>query len=85
MKTLELEDATAPLAEYARHADQETVIVTVNGKPVAALIGMENTDLETATLSTDPQFIALIEHARTRQQAEGGASSAEIRKRLGMI
>ncbi len=84
MKTLEMAKATAPLAEYAREVSKEPVILTVDGKPVAALVQIENADLETVTLSTHPQFLALIERSRTRQKAEGGISSTEMRRRLGL-
>ena len=76
--------ATAPLAEYVRDISKEPVILTVNGKPVAALVSIENADLETVTLSTHPQFLALIERSRARQKAEGGISSTEMRRRLGL-
>ncbi|MGE5445611.1 MAG: hypothetical protein ACM3SR_13630 [Ignavibacteriales bacterium] len=39
-------------------------------------------DLETVTISTNPQFIALIERSRARQKSEGGISSTEMRRRL---
>jgi len=81
---LEMAKATAPLAEYARDVNKEPVILTADGKPVAALVSIENADLETVTLSTHPQFIALIERSRARQKAEGGISSAEMRRRLGL-
>jgi prevent-host-death family protein len=83
LKQIELTEATGSLAEYARSVEQEPVIVTVGGKPIAALLAIENVDLETASLSTNPQFLALIERSRTRQQAEGGISSEEMRRRLG--
>lgn len=82
MKTLEIAKATAPLAAYAQDVSTEPVILTVGGKPVAALVPIENADLETATLSTHPQFLALIERSRTRQKSEGGISSEEMRRRL---
>jgi prevent-host-death family protein len=82
MKTIELVQATAPLAEYVQEVSKELIIITVGGKPVAALVPIENTDLETVTLSTHPQFLALIERSRARQKAEGGISSAEMRRRL---
>ena len=81
---LEMAKATAPLAEYARDVNKEPVILTADGKPVAALVSIENADLETVTLSTHPQFIALIGRSRARQKAEGGISSAEMRRRLGL-
>ena len=82
MKTLEMAKATAPLAEYAQEINKAPVILTVKGKPVAALVSIENADLETVTLSTHPSFIALIERARVRQKAEGGISCTEMRRRL---
>jgi antitoxin (DNA-binding transcriptional repressor) of toxin-antitoxin stability system len=83
MKTLEVAQATAPLADYARDVKNEPLILTMNGTPVAALIPLENADVETVTLSTHPQFLALIERSRTRQKTEGGISSEEMRRRLG--
>ena len=61
---------------------REPVILTVDGKPVAALMSIEDTDWETVALSTHPQFLALIERSRARQKAEGGISSTEMRRRL---
>lgn len=84
MKTLELANAIASLAEYARDLSKEPVILTVNGKPVAALVPIENADLETVTLSTHPQFLALVERSRARHKSEGGLSSEEMRRRLGV-
>jgi len=84
MKMLELADAVAPLAEYAQDVSKEPVILTVDGKLVAALVAIENADLETVTLSIHPQFLALIERSRTRQKAEGGISAGEMRRRLGL-
>jgi prevent-host-death family protein len=82
MRTLELVQATAPLVEYAQQLSREPVILTVDGKPVAALMSIEDTDWETVALSTHPQFLALIERSRARQKAEGGISSTEMRRRL---
>jgi len=82
MKKLDLSKATAPLATYAREVSKEPVIVTIEGKPVAALVAIENADLETVTLSTHPQFLALIERSRARQKSQGGISNKEMRRRL---
>jgi prevent-host-death family protein len=84
MKTLEMKQATASLAEYARDVKSEPVIVTVAGKPVAALVAIENADAETVSLSTNLRFLALIERSRTRHSAEGGITSPEMRRRLGL-
>jgi antitoxin (DNA-binding transcriptional repressor) of toxin-antitoxin stability system len=84
MKILEMKQATASLAEYARGVKSEPVILTVAGKPVAALVAIENADAETVSLSTNPRFLALIERSRARQSAEGGITGPEMRRRLGL-
>ncbi|MGO9121442.1 MAG: hypothetical protein ACLQPD_28015 [Desulfomonilaceae bacterium] len=47
---LELTRATAPLVDYAWKVDKEPMIATQRGKPVAALVAVENADLETVAL-----------------------------------
>ncbi len=82
MITLELTEATDSLAKYARKVEKEPVILTDEGEPVAALVSIGNADWETIALSTNSQFIELIERSRERQRGEGGISSAEMRRRL---
>ncbi len=84
MKIVEQTEAKAPLADYAAGVAQEPVVVTVNGKPIAVLVAIENADLETVSLSTNPAFLALIERSRARHRAEGGLSADEVRRRLGI-
>ena len=76
--------ATAPLVKYAQDVSKEPVILTVDGKPVVALISIEGVDWETVTLSIHPQFLALIKQSRERQKAEGGIPGTEMRRRLGL-
>ncbi len=84
MKTLEIDDATAPLADYARRVKQAPVVLTVRGRPVAALVSITNADPETVGLSTNARFLALIDRPRKRHKVEGGILSAEMRARLGL-
>ena len=83
MKVIENADATATLAEYAAEIESGPVIVTSEGRPVAALVPIENTDLETVSLSTNRDFLELIERSRARVQADGGIPSEEMRRRFG--
>jgi antitoxin (DNA-binding transcriptional repressor) of toxin-antitoxin stability system len=84
VKRVEVADATESLATYIRKAaGSGPVVVTDDGQPVAALVMLEHTDLETVALSSDPEFLALIQNSRARQAREGGLSSAEVRHRLG--
>ena len=83
MKIIDISEATHPLSEYAREVGNDPVVVTAGGKPIAALVAIENSDLETVTLSTNPEFIDIIERSRARFQTEGGLSHDEMRRRLG--
>ena len=82
MKTLEFSEANLPLADYARKLKKAPVIITKEGKPLAALVSLLNADMETVSLSNNPKFIALIERSRARQKKEGGISIQEMRRRL---
>jgi antitoxin (DNA-binding transcriptional repressor) of toxin-antitoxin stability system len=82
MKTVEISKATLPLSDYTKGIKKEPVIITKEGRPVAALVSIPNADLEMVSLSNNPKFIALIERSRARQKSEGGISSEEMRQRL---
>ena len=82
MKVVETTDATRSLADYAAEIGGGPVVVTNHGQPVAALIPIENADLETVALSTNRQFLDLIERSRARVRTEGGVSSEEMRRRF---
>ena len=84
MKKHEIVEATRPLADYVRNLSGEPVMLTMGGKPVAALVPIENADLETVTLSSHPGFMSLIERSRVKQLGEGGISGAEMCHRLGV-
>jgi hypothetical protein len=57
------------------------VIITVNGKPIAALVAIANAARETVSLRTNPACLALIGRSRARHQHEGGLSGGERRRR----
>ncbi len=84
MKIVEIAEATATLAEYASGLTEEPVIIISNGQPIAALVTLENVDMETISLSSNPKFMALIERSRTQRHSEAGVSSTEMRRRLGL-
>jgi prevent-host-death family protein len=84
VKTIEIDKATGTLADCARAAAEEPLVLTQEGKPVAVLLPLENTDLETVALSSNPKFLELIQRSRSRMRTEGGLSSEEVRRRLGV-
>lgn len=83
MKTIELSDATEPLATYAADAKSDPVLITRRGKPLAAVVSMEGMDRESASLSINPKFVAIIEKARASSR-KGTISAGEMRRRLGL-
>ncbi len=80
--TLDITEATKPLAEYAQKADLGPIVITADGQPLAVIIDAEAIDLEALSLSTNPQFLNLIEKSRKHQEKEGGISSDEMRRLL---
>jgi len=84
MKTLELTQATATLVDYVQNMGPETHILNINGQPVAALMPLENLDMETISLSTNPEFLAILAESRASLKAEGGITLAEVKRRLGL-
>jgi prevent-host-death family protein len=56
MKTIELHDATSPLADYIEGVQSEPLVITDQGTPTAVILPLVGTDLETVSLSTkDPR------------------------------
>jgi antitoxin (DNA-binding transcriptional repressor) of toxin-antitoxin stability system len=84
MKIIEQTEAKAPPADCVEGVTREPLIVSVKGKPVAALVAIENADLETVSSSTNAAFPALIERSRARHRTEGGLSGEEMRHRFGL-
>ena len=80
MKTIELQDATEPLAEYVQRMQMEPVTIVHKGVPLAVLVPAGKDDYESVQMSTNPQFIALLERSRQSLKEGGGFSTEEIRK-----
>ena len=81
MKVLEKSQAQASLAEYVDQVTDDVLIIEIQGKPVAALLSLEHVDWETISLSTNPQFLSIIQRSRQRDQTEGRVSN-EVVKRM---
>jgi prevent-host-death family protein len=80
VKTIAIEQATGTLSELMLTIDTDSVIVTRDGNPVAALVPFDDLDHEAASLSRNPQFISIIERSRERFLREGGISSDALRR-----
>ena len=82
MKTIDIQEATAPLSDYIAMAIPEPMLITRYGKPFMALVDVEDFDEETLSLNMNREFIEIIQQSRQRHQREGGISSEEMRRRL---
>jgi antitoxin (DNA-binding transcriptional repressor) of toxin-antitoxin stability system len=76
MKTIGVEQAG--LGVCVDDAQQERVILTRNGKPVALIIGLEGLDEEQLQLGRSDKFWTLIEQRRKQKTI----SRAELEQKL---
>jgi len=77
-------EATAPLQDYARRVRREPLVVMRRGKPVAALMSLEEDKWEDMVVSTHPAFIELIERSRARQKPGEGTPLEEVKRKYGI-
>lgn len=83
MKTIEMADATAPLAEYARANRRQTLVLTRRGRPYAALMPISTpTDIENLAVSNAPRFRALIRESRRVNPPGTGLNTEQVRRAL---
>jgi hypothetical protein len=76
MKTVPMENAT--LDRCVAEAQQERVILTRNGDPIALVVGIAGMDEEQVRLGGSPEFWKLIEESRRQKTI----SREELERRL---
>ncbi len=79
MKTIEISTASKTLAEYARELDDDFVVLTSNSRPVAAIVSLKSIDPESVALSTNREFLEIIDQVR-REVAAGKTVSLDTMK-----
>ena len=85
MKKVEMAQATASLADYARRARRESVVVTLRGKPVATVTAVpRGADWESVAIGSNPKFLQIMERSRAAHRKSGGISPDEMRRQLGI-
>ena len=84
MKTISLEQATDRLTEIARGETTEPALVVVHGRPVAALIPLDELDVENLALMNNPDFVQMLERSRRQVRETGGIPLDEVRRQLGI-
>ena len=96
MKTMTIAEARNHFAQKLEAAKEDVIIVTRNGRPVAAIQGIDDDDLEDLLLERSERFWAIIDRAQRgkpivlqtlRKQMTGGphsgARAARPKKRVG--
>ena len=84
MKTIDVSQATDSLGRYARALESEPLVLTDGGRPIAALMPIDEADLDSVALGTDPRFLALIERARAEHRSGAGLPPDAVRRELGL-
>ena len=69
MKAMKLPKEIQSFLDTAEASEQKTLVFIQKKRPVAALVSLRNVDRESLALSTDPQFLRIIESARKEVRA----------------
>jgi antitoxin (DNA-binding transcriptional repressor) of toxin-antitoxin stability system len=83
MKSIDISEVAA-LSPHVQPGSHEPLVLMQNGKTVAAIVPIDEQDVESLLLSINPQFQAILEESQASLEAEGGISAAEVRARLGL-
>ena len=82
MKTLELRKASKPLAAYVSDLGSDSLVITANNKPVAALVSLKDVDRESIALGLSPEFGRIIRRARAEAKKGKVFSLKQVRDEL---
>ena len=78
MKTISVRDLQKRIRSVMEAAQNDQVVITRNGQPIAVVVGVEGADWETLAVETSRSFWKEIALRRDQETI----SFAEIRKRL---
>jgi len=80
MKAMKLPKELQSYLDAAETSREETLVFTEKKRPVAALVSLRRVDRESLALSTNPEFLKIIEAAR-REIRAGKTTSLEVLER----
>lgn len=82
MKTIEVSTASKLLGEYVKEVDEGGIVLTLNDEPIAALVSLKKIDKESLALSTNAEFLEVIQKARAEFKAGKKISLEELKREI---
>jgi prevent-host-death family protein len=83
MKTMTVFEARNNFSKTLKAAEQDVVVVTRNGRPVAAIQAIGDEDLEDLLLERSPKFWGMIRRARQGRPVPLAAARRTLGRRRG--
>ena len=84
MKIASIAEVKANLSAYVKASEAELVVITRNGKPVAALLPVANDEeLERLALAYSKRFQAILSEARDQFTTNGGIPHVDFWRDIG--
>ena len=84
MKAMKLPKELQSFLEAAETSRGETLVFTEKKRPVAALVSLRRVDRESLALSTNPEFLKIIETARKEIRAGKTTSLEALERKFGV-
>jgi PHD/YefM family antitoxin component YafN of YafNO toxin-antitoxin module len=84
MKAMKMPKELQSFLDVAETAKEETLVFTEKKRPVAALVSLRKVDRESLALSTNPEFLRIIETARKEIRAGKTTSLEALEKKMGL-
>ncbi len=67
--TIDMTEADHPVTDDIQHSESEPTVVMREGKPIAVVVSIDDVDMESLSLSSNPQFLAMIGTRQSRPHA----------------
>ena len=84
MKTLDIHSPGITLPDSVTQMGEEPLALLEKGRPVAVLLPVGNSDLETISLSLNPKFQKILHESEKSYYLEGGMSHEEVCQLFGV-
>jgi antitoxin (DNA-binding transcriptional repressor) of toxin-antitoxin stability system len=84
MRNVEVTQANDSLGHSVRNLAGEPLVVTEDGVPIAALIPIDELELESLALGSNPRLMAILEKAQAQCRQGLGLSPEAVRRELNL-